>query len=125
MEGNGTDNITTQIATYNAANPTRTIVLTAGDGTQIIANKSKITLANGTDNLSSTAFNVVGRASNIGGTTTAVGVTTTGLNGGVTDWTMSAEADDTNNALVITATGKAGTTIYWSALVEWHPYTFA
>ncbi len=72
----------------------------------------------------SATYNITGVAKNIGGTVTVANIVVTELSDDFTITGMSAEADDTNNALVITATGKAATTIKWSAFVEWQEITF-
>lgn len=47
LAGNGVDNINLLISNWNSYNPTKELVLSSGDGTQILANKSKINLIDG------------------------------------------------------------------------------
>lgn len=57
---------------------------------------------------------------NINGTTALVGTpTVTKGSDEITIGGLAITADDTNNALVFTGTGKADTTIYWNACIEW------
>ena len=57
---------------------------------------------------------------NINGTTTLVGTPTiTKGSDEITIGGLSIMADNTNNALVFTVSGKADTTIYWNACIEW------
>lgn len=127
--GDGVKNINTLISEYNiyvARGELGLIIsLTSGDGTQIIADRTNIKLTGGTDVWNCATYNVIGTVKNIGGTVTVENVTASEITDEMTVTGLSAEADDTNNALVITATGKANTTIYWSAKVEWHDITFA
>jgi cystathionine beta-lyase/cystathionine gamma-synthase len=70
-------------------------------------------------------YEIEGTAKNIAGTVSVANVTATEITDEFTITGMSAEANDANKALVITATGKAATAISWSAFVEWQEITFA
>lgn len=69
-------------------------------------------------------YNITGRAKNIQGTITVDNVSATTICDDFSIIGMSAEADDLNKSLAITATGKAATIIYWTAFVEWVEMTF-
>jgi hypothetical protein len=58
LTGDGTSSITTLVAAWNTANPSNTVSLTSGDGTQIPSVGAMITLAGGIN--SATALNLAG-----------------------------------------------------------------
>jgi len=70
-------------------------------------------------------YTITGVAKNINNTVTVPTVNVVEIQDDLTVTGMSAEADDTNNALVITATGKNATAMKWSAFVEWEEVAFA
>lgn len=47
LAGNGVNNINLLISNWNSYNPSKELILSSGDGTQILANKAKIDLTNG------------------------------------------------------------------------------
>jgi len=64
-------------------------------------------------------WRVVGAIERSGGSTAFVGTPTAVLLGKeIADWTVSIEADDINEALIILVTGKAGSNIRWVAIVR-------
>jgi hypothetical protein len=67
----------------------------------------------------SAGYRIDGLIENVGGTTAFVGAPiVTVLGEDVAAWDCTATADNTNDALAITVTGAAGTTIRWVARVE-------
>lgn len=67
----------------------------------------------------SAAYKLEGCIDRNGATTALVGsVTKTVIAEDDADWDVTAEADDTNEALVIKVTGEAGKTIRWVARIE-------
>lgn len=120
-------NVTVYIQTTN---DTKTNLLISSDPSRIVIPTNTIynfrVLGVGADASGNTAtYEIKGTAKNIAGTVTVANVTATEITDDFTITGMSAEADDTNNALIITTTGKAATTINWSAFVEWQEITFA
>lgn len=68
---------------------------------------------------------IVGLIENIAGTTAFVGVpVVTVLGEDVAAWDCTATADNANDALVVTVTGAAATTICWISRVELSQITF-
>jgi hypothetical protein len=69
---------------------------------------------------SSAGYRIQGVIKNVGGTTSFIGgaPATTVLGEDVPAWDAVAQADDTNDALVIKVTGAASTSIYWVATVR-------
>ena len=122
---NGVMSINDGITWYNNIYPNEPISLISGTGTQVPNDRVSIQLTGGTDVYHCATYNVVGTAKNIGGTVTVANVTATEITDEMTITGLSAEADDTNKALVISATGKAGVIINWSVKVECHDLAIA
>ena len=67
----------------------------------------------------SAGYHIQGVIENVGGATSFIGApTVTTLGEDDATWNVAAQADDTNDALVIKVTGKAGTNIRWVATVR-------
>lgn len=72
---------------------------------------------------SNACYEITGMIRNDGGTTTAYGVTTTTIYEDVAGWDVTAEADNTNDALVVKVTGAAATNISWNGRIDYN-YVF-
>jgi hypothetical protein len=77
-----------------------------------------IMVAARSDGGDSAGYRAEGVIDNDGGTMTLIASTLTELEGAEADWTVTVEADDTFDALVIKVTGAASTNIRWVATVR-------